>query len=202
MARDFRSYFIGGAAVGDLFGDGRQEVVAAAADHFVYAWDAQGNLLSGFPVNMWDTSVATPALVDLDNNGRLWIIAGGDSVPHRTRTGAWYAIPPSGCAHPNDTLAGCDHAGWPRYQDEVPWSSPAAGDLQQNGGHLVVTGTGHNYAQTGCPSCGRYLQVVSPPGGTMAGWPQYTGGQFYGSPAIGDLGHGGLDVVDQSESPR
>jgi hypothetical protein len=72
-----------GAAVGDLLGDGRREVVAAGADHFLYAWDAHGTLLSGFPVNMWDTSVATPALVELDNNGRLWIIAGGDMDPHR-----------------------------------------------------------------------------------------------------------------------
>ncbi len=40
----------GTPAVGDMDGDGRLEVVAGDSTGRVYAWDGEGNLLSGFPV--------------------------------------------------------------------------------------------------------------------------------------------------------
>jgi len=40
-----------GVAVGDLFGDGNKELVAAAWDQQLYAWNKDGGLLSGFPIH-------------------------------------------------------------------------------------------------------------------------------------------------------
>ena len=196
----FHPGFLGGVAVGDLFDNGQQEVVASSLDHFLYAWNSSGQLLPGFPVALWDSAVQTPALVNLDGNGQLWIIAGGDSIPNDWGTAAWYAIPNTGCSTPNATLSGCDHAGWPIYQNEVTWSSPAAGNLGANGVTEVVAGTGHFYSQTlGPANRGAYLRILTPPGGTLA--TLSTAGDDFGSPAIGSLNGGSsLDIAEQDEN--
>ena len=48
--------FLGSPVIGDLDGDGRQEVVAASMDRHLYAWKANGSLLEGYPVLMADRS--------------------------------------------------------------------------------------------------------------------------------------------------
>ena len=45
-----RASIVGGVAVGDLFGNGRLEVVATDMWGHVYAWDSSGALLPGFPL--------------------------------------------------------------------------------------------------------------------------------------------------------
>lgn len=81
-------------AVGDLDGDGRPEIVAAAADRHLYAWHADGTPVRGFPALVADPTtaasidpvtgavtyrddsvgdggelVAAPLVVDLDGDG-------------------------------------------------------------------------------------------------------------------------------------
>ena len=197
----FSPGFLGGVAVGDLFGNGEEDVVASSLDHFLYAWNSEGQLLPGFPVALWDTAVQTPTLIDLDNNGLLWIIAGGDSLPNESGTAAWYAIPPTGCPTPDATLSGCEHENvWPVTQDEVTWSSPAAGDLTGDGATEIVTGTGHFYSQTlGPANRGAYLHILTAPGGTLD--TLSTAGDDFGSPAIGSLNGGNaLDIAEQDEN--
>jgi hypothetical protein len=85
-----------GIAVGDLFHDGRSEIVATSANADVYAWDAHGRRLPGFPQHSdpryWSLPVPTPqaptthgrlpsrgnwsppGLADLEGNGRLDIL--------------------------------------------------------------------------------------------------------------------------------
>ncbi len=85
-----------GVAVGDLFGDGRLEVVATSANAVVYAWDARGRRLRGFPRTsdrrFWSLPVPTPdaptrhgrlpargnwsppVLADLEGTGRLDVL--------------------------------------------------------------------------------------------------------------------------------
>jgi len=94
---------IGGALVAaDLDGDGRPELVAAALDRHVYAWRADGAPVPGFPVLLADPAtvtaidpvthkvtfdpasrpddggslLATPAVGDLDGDGRAEIVVG------------------------------------------------------------------------------------------------------------------------------
>ena len=75
-------------AVGDLFHDGSPEIVAATTGGLVYALDAKGKILPGFPVaadppdnsSAWNFAFgngffAAPVLVDLDLDGALEIVA-------------------------------------------------------------------------------------------------------------------------------
>ncbi len=95
VLRDVRDPLTG-VAVGDLFGDGRLAVVATSANAVVYAWDAHGRRLRGFPRTsdrrFWSLPVPTPdaptrhgrlpargnwsppTLADLEGNGRLDIL--------------------------------------------------------------------------------------------------------------------------------
>ncbi len=60
-------------AVGDLFGNGKLEIVAASGNGYVYAFDGKGNKL-------WETKTSSgrsiPALADLYNTGKLDVIVG------------------------------------------------------------------------------------------------------------------------------
>ena len=88
-------------AVADLDGDGKLEIVAAAADRHLYAWHADGSAVAGFPALVADPStaksvdpvtnhvtyvdgsvddgggpIATPVIADLDGDGRPEIVIG------------------------------------------------------------------------------------------------------------------------------
>src|SRR2546421_2685641 len=113
----------GGAAVGDLFGNGGREVVAGFPNGNVYAWDAGGTLLwtrsgGGGPIS------SSVTLADLDGNGRQEVIA--------STQGGWISVfYPDGSPYP----------GWPKLVGPRAanfqigfFSSVAVGDLFGNGG--------------------------------------------------------------------
>jgi hypothetical protein len=209
VAPNFPVGFLSSPVVGDLFGNGQQEIVAASLDHFLYAWDANGNLLPGFPIALWDTTVDTPLLVDLYNNGQLDIVVGGDSAPSgHPHQGVWYAFPPTGCSSPNASNPsvspnGCALPGWPRFVNDTPWSSPAAGNTLGDGVSRIVTGTGHYYAQTYHCACGEQVNGFNADGSATNGWPQPTPSQNFGSVAVGNLlNNGHQQVVAESENNR
>jgi hypothetical protein len=199
--------FFASAAVGDLFGDSRLEVVTAGWDHRLYAFNAYGQILPGFPKNLWDTVWDTPLLVDLEGHGQRDIVIGSDSndgTEPYGKGGVWWAFRPDGSQIP----------GWPQSppflnpralasQNEVPWSSPAAAALTPGGPTSVVTGTGHYFAQTlNNPSLGTYDNVYTTAGVERFGHALPTQSQNFSSPAIGDLlnrGDGSREIVQISE---
>lgn len=130
---------MGSAALGDLDGDGILEIVVAAMDRHVYAWHADSRPVEGFPVLVVDPHevaavdpdthqvtfrrsaraliggelIATPALGDLDGDGRPEIVIGGQEeydealsagvfpglgIPTQSGNTRLYAISPDGTA--------------------------------------------------------------------------------------------------------
>lgn len=149
---------VGSPSLGDLDGDGDLEVVVAAMDRHVYAWHGDGAPVDGFPVLVIEPAkvaavdptshvvtfadgadqgiggelVATPALGDLDGDGRPEIVIGAQEqymesvasvppigLPGTSGNTRLYAISPDGThgsgpersgAHPHEQAY---LRGWP-----------------------------------------------------------------------------------------
>ena len=164
-----RAGFVATPAVGDIAGDGHPEVVAAGLDGRVYAWSPRGKPVSGFPFRIalhrpakrgrLDASIyASPALADLDGNGKLDIVFG--AADQRI-----YAVGGDGKVLD----------GWPVLARDTGGdvakilSSPAIGDLDGDRKPDVVEGTAEVYGST--PSTTGRVYAFSRKGKPLPGWP-------------------------------
>jgi len=193
---------VGTPAIGDIDGDGRNEVVFGSFDQFVYAVrGATGANLPGWPKFVRDTVWSSPALHDIDGDGKLDVVVGADAHAE----GAPYNTPDGGCLHifrydstqscptanPVDCLPPTEIAGFPKCIDQVITGGPVVGDIDGDGKPEIVHGTGTFYS-------GRAQRIYAYhcDGSTVAGWPVAIVGQSDKTPALSDLdGDGVLDVV-------
>lgn len=188
---------VSGTAVGDLFGDGRLEVVATTSNAYVYAWDQHGRLLKGFPVHS-DAQYASlpvptpiaatphsrlpargnwspPVLADLEGNGRLDILMTAyDGHVYAWRPGG-APVPgwPVEISPPAATLAGIGADPAKLIRDPKLMYSVAVGDVLGNGHPQVFVG-GFDCADDKKTA---FLYGIQPdgnahPGGAyLPGWP-------------------------------
>ncbi|MBV6477294.1 MAG: hypothetical protein HGGPFJEG_00031 [Ignavibacteria bacterium] len=113
----------GAPALGDIDGDGQDEIVLGTSNFFgtagaIYAFRKNGTAVTGFPVNLGATS-RTIVLSDLDNNGALEIITN----KRLSSAGEIWIYKGNGTVYP----------GWPKTINHVPASSSAAGDITGDG---------------------------------------------------------------------
>lgn len=205
----------GAAASGDIRPDvAGPEVVVGAWDNCVYLLDKNGNSVWGvvpFPYDTYptlqgqcnshgflshDTVWSSPALADLDGDGRLEIIIGGDV----TRPN-WYGIPIGGVLW---VISGDGQIVARRWFDQALYSSPAVADLDGDGRLEIIIGTGEAHKNpTGTAYLGHYVTVMNydgtrgdPAQRLVTKWQATTNGPMRSSPAIGDLNLDGKpDVV-------
>jgi len=180
----------GSPAVADFTGDGRGDVVVGTMDGRVVVLDgpsgaAVRTLYQGAPLHCPpgndcrpDGFFASPALGDIDGDGRLDIVAA--SWDHSVYAWSW-----------DGRLL------WRRFLEDTLWSSPALADIDRNGTLEVILG-GDIYAGNplGVPA-GGLVWVLERSGGVYGGYPYSIPGQtVWSSPAVGDLnGDGWPEVV-------
>ena len=117
----------GAPSFGDIDGDGQGEIVAtsrgATSGGYVYAFEKNGNAVTGFPINHGYSS-RTPVLADLDNNNSLEIIINKRLYP----VGEVWVYSGNGTVYP----------GWPKAIGHVPASSAAVGDITGDGQPEII----------------------------------------------------------------
>ena len=189
-------------AIGDVDGDGNDDIVFGSWDFRIWALDGSGQPLPGFPVNNDDTVWSSPALFDVDRDGDVEIFIGGDSTP------GGYVDALGGIFRAIDYRNNRPVSLWNRFASEVFHSSPAIGDINGDGRYEAVVGMGNNWhivcgagTNTSCsPSAGSdHTKVWAfhlDDGTDVPGWPVETTGTVLASPAIGDIdADGQLEVV-------
>lgn len=166
-------------AVGDLDGDGSPDVVSSAYNHngtlTLYALRADGSTLTGWPVDLSaaDNTQSTlarlsPALADLDGDGKLEVVIG-------TYINGLHVLRYDGTPLP----------GWPVSDPVKVVNSAAVGDLDGDGQFEIVAATTN----------GR-VHVFEADGSPAAGWPVTVDRRDIAETALADLDRDGdLEVI-------
>jgi outer membrane protein assembly factor BamB len=142
---------------------------------YLYAWHLNGALYPNFPINLKMDSNSSPALADLDKDGRVEVIVGDDA----------------GFLHVF-TIDGSELPGFPRLAGDRIESSPAVVDLDGDNVLDIIVGAADGY-----------VYVWNAVGDVRLGWPVATGDEVLSSPAVADIdGDGQLNVIVGSRNRR
>lgn len=183
-------------AVGHIQGNGQEDVVFGAFDHYIYALGPTGKLLPGFPIQRADTIWSSAALVDT-GTGRDDIVMGGDATGFHPPGappcyGGWvtnYQYSPA--LHGPKLL-------WERCIGQSVWSSPAIGVINSTKRLAVVVGTSFNAAYHSNATDELFAFYLSN-GAGVKGWPVKTVGPSFGSPVIAKVTkRGSPEVISSS----
>ncbi len=150
-------------AVGDIDNDGAMEIVFASNAGSLFAWELNGDTVSGFPVNLGDPVIrACAALEQIDLDPELEICIGTGTSQYR--------------------IIVFNHDGSQLFSRDVEFrihSTAAIGDIDKDNYMEIVHGVDRNMQY------GIYAWESN--GDTCTGWPKTTGHHVDGSPALADI---------------
>jgi hypothetical protein len=106
-----RDQIISSAALVDLDGDDRLDVVVGSKDHHLYGWTMEAEPLPGFPYDLGDHVFSSPWVGDLEGDGRADIVVGADNGVHLLRD-----VGPLG------------RAAWPMFHRDVRNTGSSVGE--------------------------------------------------------------------------
>ena len=145
---------------------------------YIYVWRGDGTPLQGWPVSMVGTTVAAPALGDINGNGLLDIVA---------TTKSTYTTEKNVSVFNSNTIGA---AGWPQPYGSSS-SSPALADIDNDGRLEIILASFVSGSQ---------LVVLNHDGSFAAGWPQAIPSSDT-SPAIGDIDNNGdLEIITSARN--
>lgn len=144
-------------SMGDINGDGRDEIIIGCKDGRIHALTGQGQELWAYETG--DSIESSPAIGDINGDKRAEIVCGSTD-------GKIYALSGSGALLP----------GWPVETGAAVRSTPSIADLNGDMKDDVIVGSsdGKVYAWSGS-------------GMEIIGWPVQVGGGVDSSPAIADV---------------
>ncbi|MBD3232599.1 MAG: S8 family serine peptidase [candidate division Zixibacteria bacterium] len=163
-ANDARFY--GSCAIGDIDNDNELEIIAGNLEGDLFAWNHDGTVCSGFPIEYGEQIWVSPALGDIDGNGTVDVVLG-------TQAGNFYALNSDG-----SEIFQLD------FEDAIR-SDAALADVDQTEGLEIFVGTN-----------GNKIFGITGGGNAVDGWPVELGGQPAGSPVVADIdGDGEKEIL-------
>ncbi len=182
-------------AIGEVDGDVGVEIVAAAwanvgtpqsPAYRVYAWNGEdGSVLPGWPVTTKHFCWASPALADLDHDGRAEVVVpAADGYLYCWRyNGAEYM---DGDSNPL-TIGVFRWLGAP-----WPYGSPAVADIDEDHELEIIQ-----------PGADGKIYAFNPDGSAVTGWPFNCEAKSVCSPAVGDVDNDGhLEIAVASNAGK
>jgi hypothetical protein len=155
-------------AVGDIDNDGQNEIVYSAEPGRLYAWEIDGSIVPGFPVNLGDRIIRLcTTLEDIDGDDSLEILTGTGNTQFQ-----FFVYRHDG------TLM------WSKYTDAAVHSTPATGDIDFDGDIEIIVGNDGVNPQ----NC---VYAWHHDGSTVNGWPKICGHHVDPSPALADIDNDG-----------
>ncbi|MBI5529174.1 MAG: VCBS repeat-containing protein [Deltaproteobacteria bacterium] len=203
-------------ALGDIDGDGKMEVVVGSTHGALFAFDAKGTPIAGFPKMFGTGRVGSPALFDIDGDRRLEIFVGaadgklhclkasggecrGFPVDTGTEVSASPAVGYFGPEQKLSVVAGTDDGklrAWDAGTGREISGFPVATHYRISAPPVLADINDDGRNEIIFASQDYKLYVVDGDGKAIEGFPFATDYRIHSSPALGDLdGDGRLDVV-------
>ncbi|MEK7331097.1 MAG: S8 family serine peptidase, partial [Candidatus Eisenbacteria bacterium] len=169
----------GGPALGDLERDGEIEVVCGGEDGSLWAWHADGSVVSGFPIATGASPLRAPvALADLNSTSSF--DDPGVEIVAVAQNGTVYAFDGNGTTLP----------GWPVGASGGTPRAPVVTHLASQSTPSVII------------AAGNLLHAFAPDGSERPGFPVLLGGTAAQDPALADFdGDGADEIVVVTSSP-